>query len=350
MSTSPNLGLNLQDTGSNNGTWGVILNANQSVIDSRLGARVSVNCAGNANITVSASQAQNFFHTLTGVLTGSIKYILPAQGGLYFIKNSTTGSFTVTVVNDVAGTGVIVTQGTSQLLTSNPDTTTVASVIPSSISLSSLSVSGQITSTQATGTAPLVIASTTPVANLSIGGNAATATLASTVTTNANLTGGVTSVGNAATVVTNANLTGPITSTGNAVTALTAHNVLLGNGSSAIVYAPPGTSGNVLTSNGASSNPTFQAISGIPVVTNTSSGKIVTGAVTDQWGLGSISSGTSAAVTFGTAFSDNPYSVVITSTVNRGTPFSVTSVSASGFTATGPSATTGFYWRAIGPT
>lgn len=51
---------------------------------------------------------------------------------------------------------------------------------------------------------------------LSIGGNAATATTAGTVTTNANLTGMVTSVGNATTVVTNANLTGAVTSVGNA--------------------------------------------------------------------------------------------------------------------------------------
>jgi hypothetical protein len=40
----------------------------------------------------------------------------------------------------------------------------------------SLSVSGQLTSTVATGTAPLVVTSTTPVANLNIGGNAATVT------------------------------------------------------------------------------------------------------------------------------------------------------------------------------
>ena len=45
-----------------------------------------------------------------------------------------------------------------------------------------------------TGTAPFVVASTTAVANLSIGGNAAT------VTTNANSTGDVTSVGNATTL------------------------------------------------------------------------------------------------------------------------------------------------------
>ncbi|RVU26897.1 hypothetical protein EOJ36_02565 [Sandaracinomonas limnophila] len=51
----------------------------------------------------------------------------------------------------------------------------------------SLSVSGQLTSTVATGTAPLVVTSTTPVANLSIGGNAATATSATTAT---NIAGG----------------------------------------------------------------------------------------------------------------------------------------------------------------
>lgn len=60
--------------------------------------------------------------------------------------------------------------------------------------LVSLSTSGQITSSVSTGTAPFVVASATPVANLSIGGNAAT------VTTNANLTGPITSVGNATAV------------------------------------------------------------------------------------------------------------------------------------------------------
>ncbi len=68
----------------------------------------------------------------------------------------------------------------------------------------SLSVSGQLTSTVAIGTAPFVVTSTTPVANLSIGGNAAT------VTTNANLTGDVTSSGNATTIGANKVVTGMI--------------------------------------------------------------------------------------------------------------------------------------------
>lgn len=50
--------------------------------------------------------------------------------------------------------------------------------------------SGQLTSTVAQGTAPFVVTSTTPVTNLSIGGNAAT------VTTNANMTGPITGTGN----------------------------------------------------------------------------------------------------------------------------------------------------------
>jgi hypothetical protein len=50
--------------------------------------------------------------------------------------------------------------------------------------------SGQITSTLAQGTAPFSVVSTTPVTNLSIGGNAAT------VTTNANMTGPITGTGN----------------------------------------------------------------------------------------------------------------------------------------------------------
>ncbi len=215
MSNSPNLGLNLQATGTNNGTWGVVLNTNQSIIDSRLGARLSKDCSGSADITVSSTEAQNFFQTLTGVLTGNIKYILPAQGALYYIKNSTTGSFTITIVNDAAGTGVILPQGTAQLLTSNPDTTTVTSVTASVTSFTDLTVTHQLTASVATGTAPFVISSTTPVANLSIGGNAATATA---------LTGtlGVAAGGTGATTLT---------------------GLLLGNGTSAVstVTAPSGT-------------------------------------------------------------------------------------------------------------
>lgn len=196
MSTSPNLGLNLQTTGSNNGTWGVTLNSDLSIVDSRMGSRIAVNCAGSSNIVVNSNQAQNFFQDMTGILTGNIKYILPAQGGFYFITNDTTGAFSVTIVNDVSGTGVVISQGSSQLVMSNPDNTTVYSVIPGSFAATTFT--GQITSTVTTGSAPFIVASTTKVSNLSVD----RAALADTVTTNANLTGDITSVGNDSTLAT----------------------------------------------------------------------------------------------------------------------------------------------------
>ena len=74
--------------------------------------------------------------------------------------------------------------------------TTFAALTASAGNFTTIGISGSLTSTVATGTAPLVVASTTPVANLSIGGNAATATTASAVT-NATLTTALTNNGGA---------------------------------------------------------------------------------------------------------------------------------------------------------
>jgi hypothetical protein len=74
-------------------------------------------------------------------------------------------------ITDETGTGSVV------LATSPTLVTPVLGVATGT----SLSVSGQLTSTVATGTAPLVVTSTTPVANLNIGGNAATATTATNI-------------------------------------------------------------------------------------------------------------------------------------------------------------------------
>jgi hypothetical protein len=78
-----------------------------------------------------------------------------------------------------------------------------------------------VSSTVATGTAPLTVVSTTAVANLSIGGNAAG--LSQTL----NVSSGGTGLGT-----------------------LTTQGVLLGNGTGTLISVAPGTSGNVLTSDG----------------------------------------------------------------------------------------------------
>ena len=73
--------LELIGTGDLSGTWGSTLNTNVfTPIDLMLGGTASVNCAGNSNITLSGTQAQNKIQLLTGILTGNIEYIFPATG------------------------------------------------------------------------------------------------------------------------------------------------------------------------------------------------------------------------------------------------------------------------------
>lgn len=108
---SPNKGYELQATGENQGTWGVILNNNAlSIVDLNLGGRLAV-IIDSANVDLSSTQAQNLFITLTGTLTGNRDLTFPASnGGFYYIYNNTSGAFNVTV-KPLGGSGVVVPQG-----------------------------------------------------------------------------------------------------------------------------------------------------------------------------------------------------------------------------------------------
>ena len=74
-----------------------------------------------------------------------------------------------------ATTGFISSANNGVLVTNGSGVPSISTTLPA------LSISGQLTSTVATGTAPLVVTSTTPVTNLNIAGNAATATKATNV-------------------------------------------------------------------------------------------------------------------------------------------------------------------------
>lgn len=125
MSFSPNKNYNLQATGTNVGTWGIPVNTNFTSIDSSLGGRITISVAGNANITVSAAQAQNLEMLMTGVLTGNIQFILPALGGLYMVENDSTGAFTITVMCAGGTIGAIIPQGMKAIVFVNPDDTSI---------------------------------------------------------------------------------------------------------------------------------------------------------------------------------------------------------------------------------
>jgi len=194
---------------------------------------------------------------------------------------------------------------------------------------------------------------------------------------------------------------------GTGVDTLTAHAVLVGAGSSDVVTAGPGTSGQVLTSNGASSDPTFQSlptngtmasqdandvditggtISGITLSSSTITGHasldleasnnlsdlgnlstaltnlgFTTSAASDgyvklpggiiiQWGyVSSIASGSGTFISYPISFPNHAYSVTITS-VNSGGGGTVDigTPNTSGFEAYASVNGSAGYWMAIG--
>lgn len=79
----------------------------------------------------------------------------------------------------------------------------------------------------------------------------------------------------------------PVANGGHGVGTLAAHGVIIGNGTSAVNVTSAGTSGQVLTSNGASADPTYQTVT---VVSNNSSGERIERAYIANNGTASITS------------------------------------------------------------
>lgn len=170
--------------GNNTGSSATPLALSASQVRSLLnvadGANNYTHPTGDGNLHVLATSTTNSGKVLTaGSTEGSLSWQTPTTG--------TVTSVSVTTANGVSGT--VATSTTTPAIS-----ITLGAITPTSVAATNTISGTQLTSTIATGTAPLVVSSTTPVANLSIGGNAAT------VTTNANLTGPITSVGNATSI------------------------------------------------------------------------------------------------------------------------------------------------------
>ena len=116
MTNTPNKGYNNQSTGTNYGTWGIVLNQNFTTIDNNLGGTLSLSVAGNSNVTLTASQAQNLIYNLSGALTGNINVIFPQQGGFYFVNNQTSGAFTLTLEATGCTGSITLPQGTQTVV------------------------------------------------------------------------------------------------------------------------------------------------------------------------------------------------------------------------------------------
>jgi hypothetical protein len=116
--------------------------------------------------------------SITGLGTGVATALAVNTGtaGAFVVNGGALGTPSSGTVTNLTGTASININGT------------VGATTATTGAFTTVSASGVITSTVATGTAPFTVASTTAVANLSIGGNAATATSATTATTATNAT------------------------------------------------------------------------------------------------------------------------------------------------------------------
>jgi hypothetical protein len=90
-----------------------------------------INIPGTGNYTLSGSELNRIVYKFTGVLTGNRNVIVPSTVQQYWLDNSTTGSYTLTVKTS-SGTGVTISQGSRAIYYCNgsdvvdADTSTVS--------------------------------------------------------------------------------------------------------------------------------------------------------------------------------------------------------------------------------
>lgn len=221
-------------------------NNNVSVNNAFLGFTTTATAAGTTTLTVASTPTQVFTGTTTQVVVLPTTSI-PA-GAQYEVINNSTGA--VTVQSSGANTIVILAAGTSGLFTAVVVTPTTAANWDAQY-LGLITASGK----------SLTVSNSLTLA----GTDATTMTFPSTSATIAR-----TDAANTFTGIQTFNTALTVASGGTGRGTLTLNNVLLGNGTTAVQLIAPGTSGNVLTSDGTTWASTAAASSGQPIPTGSS--------------------------------------------------------------------------------
>jgi hypothetical protein len=244
---SNNLKIELIATGEQDTTWGNTTNTNLgTAIEQAIVGRAIVTFPTDADYTLpfvtsnAAQDARAVYLVVQGTISATRNLIVPTIFKNYVVKNDTTGSQDI-VVKTSAGTGITVPNGKTVALYANGTNVIQESNHFDELSAVSPSFTGTpVAPTAAPGTNTTQLATT---AFTSAAITAATGSLGTMSTQNANnvaITGGsISGITDLA-----------VADGGTGASSFTANNVLLGNGSSSFQTVAPGTSGNVLVSNG----------------------------------------------------------------------------------------------------
>jgi hypothetical protein len=136
-STFSNLGLNLQATGENSGTWGAITNVNLQDIDNAISGVVTITLTGNTTLAFTTNSSSTTFTDEAGrnktiILNGSLSattvtVTVPNIEKDYVIINNSGGTVTV---SSGGATTVNIGTGSKNYVIVDPSTTSVISAVP----------------------------------------------------------------------------------------------------------------------------------------------------------------------------------------------------------------------------
>ena len=136
-STFSNLGLNLQATGENSGTWGELTNVNLQEIDNAISGVVTITLTGNTTLAFTSNATSTTFTDEAGrnktiILSGSLSattvtVTVPNIEKDYVIINNSGGTATI---SSGGSTTVSIATGSKNYVIVDPTTTSVISAVP----------------------------------------------------------------------------------------------------------------------------------------------------------------------------------------------------------------------------
>jgi hypothetical protein len=136
-STFSNLGLNLQATGENSGTWGELTNVNLQEIDNAISGVVTITLTGNTTLAFTSNATSTTFTDEAGrnktiILSGSLSATtvtvsVPNIEKDYVIINNSGATATI---SSGGSTTVSIATGSKNYVIVDPATTSVISAVP----------------------------------------------------------------------------------------------------------------------------------------------------------------------------------------------------------------------------